>query len=72
MENQKQNLIKILLIINLVVSGCTAIGVGYVAYKQSSSPNFSEMGPRGNNQGFGGNGQIQPSQDQSGQNQSAQ
>ena len=47
MEQTKQNLIKILLIVNLVISTCAAIGVGYVAYKQSTSPDFSEMGPRG-------------------------
>ena len=47
MEQTKQNLIKILLIVNLVISTCAAIGVGYIAYKQSTSPDFSEMGPRG-------------------------
>lgn len=69
MEKPKQNLIKILLIVNLVISTCTAIGVGYVAYKQNSSPNFSEMRPSGDGQRFPGNGQFQPGQDQSDQNQ---
>lgn len=69
MEQSKQNLIKILLIVNLVISTCAAIGVGYVVYKQSTSPNFLEMGPRGNGQMFPGNGQFQPGQDQSNQNQ---
>ncbi|HWL26824.1 MAG TPA: hypothetical protein VNR38_24255 [Ureibacillus sp.] len=69
MEQAKQNLIKILLIVNLVVSTCTAVGVGYVVYKQSTSPDFSEMGPRGNGQTSPGNGQFQPDQDQSGQTQ---
>ncbi|WP_045518305.1 hypothetical protein [Neobacillus niacini] len=69
MEQTKQSLIKILLIVNLAISTCAAIGVGYVAYKQSTSPNLSEMGPRGNGQMFPGNGQFQPGQNQSGQNQ---
>lgn len=69
MEQPKQNLIKILLIVNLVVTTCTAVGVGYVVYKQSTSPDFSEMGPRGNGQTFPGNGQFPPGQDQSDQNQ---
>jgi len=69
MEQAKQNLIKILLIVNLVISTCAAIGVGYLVYKQSTSPNFSEMGPRGNGQMFPGNGQFQPGQGQSGQTQ---
>lgn len=72
MEHLKQNLIKILLIINLAVSTCTAIGVGYVAYKQSTSPDFSQMGQRGGGQMAPGNNQFQPSQDQSGQTQSNQ
>lgn len=72
MEQTKQSLIKILLIINLAISTCAAIGVGYVAYKQSTSPDFSEMGPRGDGQMFPGNGQFQPRQDQSGQTQSDQ
>lgn len=69
MEKPKQNLMKILLIVNLVISTCTAIGVGYLVYKQSTSPDFSEMGPRGNGQMFPGNGQFQPGQGQSGQTQ---
>ncbi|MEH7115035.1 hypothetical protein V7124_22140 [Neobacillus niacini] len=69
MEQAKQDLIKILLIVNLVISTCAAIGVGYIVYKQSKSPDFSEMGPRGNGQMFPGNGQFQPSQGQSGQTQ---
>ncbi|MBA9029358.1 MULTISPECIES: hypothetical protein [Bacillaceae] len=69
MEQAKQNLIKILLIVNLVISTCAAIGVGYLVYKQSQSPNFSEMGPRGNGQMFPGNGQFQQDQDQSNQTQ---
>lgn len=69
MEQAKQNLIKILLIVNLVISTCAAIGVGYIAYKQNTSPDFSEMGPRENGQMFPGNGQFQPGQDQSGQTQ---
>ncbi|MBS4209528.1 hypothetical protein [Bacillus sp. FJAT-50079] len=72
MEQSKQNLIKILLIVNLVISACTAIGVGYVAYKQSASPNFSEMGPRGDGQMFPGNGEFQPGQFQPGQDQPGQ
>ena len=63
MEQAKQNLIKILLIVNLVISTCAAIGVGYIAYKQNTSPDFSEMGPRENGQMFPGNGQFQPGQD---------
>lgn len=69
MKETKQNLIKILLIVNLVISACTAIGVGYVVYKQGTSPDFSEMGPRGNGQTFPGNGQFQPGQDQPDQTQ---
>ncbi|TDL61318.1 hypothetical protein QNH48_01580 [Neobacillus sp. YX16] len=69
MEQAKQNLIKILLIVNLVISTCAAIGVGYLVYKQSTILDFSEMGPRGNGQMFPGNGQFQPGRDQSGQNQ---
>lgn len=69
MEQAKQNLIKIFLIVNLVISTCSAIGVGYLVYKQSTSPVFSEMGPRGNGQMFPGNGQFQPGQGQSGQTQ---
>ncbi|WP_391203098.1 hypothetical protein [Psychrobacillus sp. L4] len=72
MEQSKQNLIKILLIVNLVISTCAAIGVGYVAYKQSTSPNFSEMRSRGDGQMFPGNGQFQPGQFQPGQGQSDQ
>ncbi|OJE37975.1 hypothetical protein BAQ49_14235 [Bacillus proteolyticus] len=71
MEQTKQKLIKILLIVNLGVSTCAAIGVGYVAYKQSKSPDFSEMGSRGRDKMFpgNGNGQFQPGQEQSGQTQ---
>lgn len=65
MEQTKQGLIKILLIINLVISTCAAIGIGYVAYKQSVRPNFSEMGPRGDSQMVPSNGQIQQEQNQS-------
>ncbi|GAB0171355.1 hypothetical protein LSPCS325_47920 [Lysinibacillus sp. CTST325] len=72
MEQSKKNLIKILLIVNLVISTCTAIGVGYIAYKQSISPNFSEMRSRGNGQMFPGNGQFQPGQSQPDQDQSGQ
>lgn len=72
MEQSRQNLIKILLIVNLVISTCAAIGVGYVAYKQSTSPNFSEMGTRGDGQMFPGNGQFQPGQFQPDQDQSSQ
>lgn len=60
MEQTKQNLIKILLIINLVITSCTAIGVGYVVYKQSTTPSFGQMGQRG----IPGNGQIMPEQNQ--------
>ena len=35
---------------NLVISTCGAIGVGYVVYKQSIRPGFSEMGSRGDGQ----------------------
>lgn len=63
----QKNLIQILLIVNLVISTCTAIGVGYIAYKQSASSNFLEMRSRGNGQTFPGNGQSQPNQDQSSQ-----
>lgn len=69
MEQSKQNLIKILLIVNLVISTFAAIGVGYVAFKQSTSPNFSEMGTRGDGRMFPGNGQFQPGQFQPNQNQ---
>ncbi|MBS4220975.1 hypothetical protein KHA96_22020 [Bacillus sp. FJAT-49711] len=69
MEQSKQNLIKILLIVNMAISACIAIGVGYIAYKQSTSPNFSEMRPRVDGQMFPGNDQFQPGQDQSDQNQ---
>ncbi|WP_318617743.1 hypothetical protein [Sporosarcina sp. YIM B06819] len=72
MEQSKQNLIKILLIVNLVISTCAAIGVGYIAYKQNTSPNFSEMEPRGDGRMFPGNGQFQPGQFQPGQDQSDQ
>lgn len=72
MEQPKQNLIKILLIVNLATSTCAAIGVGYVAYKQSTSPDFSEMRPGGGGQMAPGNNQFQPGQDQSGQTQSDQ
>ncbi|HGH7180234.1 hypothetical protein DXB51_09700 [Bacillus cereus] len=69
MEQTKQKLIQILLIVNLGISTCAAIGVGYVAYKQSKSPDFSEMGSRGQGKMFPGNGnsQFQPNQEQSGQ-----
>ncbi|MFF2755621.1 hypothetical protein ACFVR1_18065 [Psychrobacillus sp. NPDC058041] len=70
MEKPKQNLIKILLIVNLVISTCAAIGVGYLTYKQSTTPDFSEMRSRGG--GFPGNGQFQPGQFQPGQDQSDQ
>ncbi|OOR10606.1 hypothetical protein BW897_21530 [Bacillus cereus] len=69
MEQTKQKLIQILLIVNLGISTCAAIGVGYVAYKQSKSPDFSEMGSRGRDKMFPGNGQFQPGQEQSGQTQ---
>ena len=72
MEQTKQSLIKILLIVNLAISTCTAIGVGYVAYKQSTSPNFSEMRQGGGGQMAPGNYQFQRGQDQSGQTQSDQ
>lgn len=72
MEQSKQNLIKILLILNLVIGTCTAIGVGYMAYKQSTSPNISEMRSRGDGQMFPGNGQFQPGQSQPDQDQSDQ
>jgi flagellar basal body-associated protein FliL len=72
MEQTKQSLIKILLIVNLAISTCAAIGVGYVAYKQSTSPDFSEMGSRGGGQMAPGNNQFQPGQNQSGQTQSDQ
>ncbi|MBA9029352.1 hypothetical protein [Peribacillus huizhouensis] len=72
MEYPKQNLIKILLIVNLGISTCAAIGVGYVVYKQSTSPNFSELRPKGKGQMFPRNGQFQPGQDQTGQSQSNQ
>jgi flagellar basal body-associated protein FliL len=64
-EQTKQSLIKILLIVNLAISTCAAIGVGYVAYKQSTSTNFSEMRP-------GGGSQMAPGQNQSSQTQSDQ
>ncbi|MDM5337425.1 hypothetical protein QUF84_09380 [Fictibacillus enclensis] len=68
MEQPKQNLIKILLIVNLALSACATAGVGYLAYKQSSRPDFSQMG------GMRGNGQYQRDFNQSGQtpNQSTQ
>ncbi|UDW08148.1 hypothetical protein FHP23_009235 [Bacillus cereus] len=71
MEQTKQKLIQILLIVNLGISTCAAMGVGYVAYKQSKSPDFSEMGSRGRDKMFpgNGNGQSQPGQEQSGQTQ---
>lgn len=69
MEQTKQNLIKILLIVNLAISTCAAIGVGYIAYKQSARPDFSEMGSRGQGQMFPSIGQFQPGQDQSSQTQ---
>ncbi|HDR7797843.1 hypothetical protein CU072_00670 [Bacillus thuringiensis] len=71
MEQTKQKLIQILLIVNLGISTCAAIGVGYVAYKQSKSPDFSDMGSRGRDKMFpgNGNGQFQPGQEQSGQTQ---
>jgi hypothetical protein len=69
MEQTKQSLLNILLIVNLAISTCTAIGVGYVAYKQSTSPNFSEMGRGGGGQMAPGSNQFQPGQDQSGQTQ---
>lgn len=72
MEQSKQNLIKILLIVNLVISTCAAIGVAYVVYKQSTSPNLSEMRQRGDDQMFPGNGQFQPGQFQPDQDQSSQ
>lgn len=72
MEQTKQSLIKILLILNLAISTFAAIGVGYVAYKQSTSPDFSEMGRGGGGQMVPGNNQFQPGQDQSGQTQSNQ
>ena len=72
MEKTKQSLIKILLILNLAISTCAAIGVGYLAYKQSTSPAFSEMGPRGGGQMAPGSNQFQQGQNQSGQNQSDQ
>lgn len=72
MEQTNQSLIKILLILNLVISTGAAIGVGYVAYKQSTSPNFSEMGPRGGGQMAPDTNQFQPGQNQSGQTQSEQ
>lgn len=60
MEQTKQNLLKILLVINLAITTCTAIGVGYVAYKQSTTPSFGQMGQRG----IPGNGQNMPGQNQ--------
>jgi flagellar basal body-associated protein FliL len=72
MEQTKQSLLKILLIVNLALSALTAIGVGYVAYKQSATPNFSEMGKRGSGQISPDNNQFQPGQGQSGQTQSDQ
>lgn len=72
MEQSKQNLIKILLIVNLVISTFAAIGVGYVAYKQNTRPIFSGMRPRGDGQMFPGNGEFQPGQFQPGQDQSGQ
>ncbi|MGE7872893.1 hypothetical protein [Bacillus paramycoides] len=69
MEQTKQKLIQILLIVNLGISTCAAIGVGYIAYKQSKSPDFSNMGSRGHDKMFRGNGQFQPGQEQSGQTQ---
>ncbi|QKE76170.1 hypothetical protein HPK19_25610 (plasmid) [Arthrobacter citreus] len=69
MEQLKQNLIKILLIVNLGISMCAAIGVGYVVYKQSTSPDFSKMGTSGGSQTLSGNGQNQSDQDQSSQTQ---
>jgi flagellar basal body-associated protein FliL len=72
MEQTKQSLIKILLIVNLAISTCAAIGVGYIAYKQSTSPNISEMGPRGGGQMAPGQNQFEPGQDQSGKTQSDQ
>ncbi|MED3540739.1 hypothetical protein ABEX53_01335 [Bacillus toyonensis] len=71
MEQTKQKLIQILLIVNLGISTCAAIGVGYVAYKQSKNPDFSEMDSRGRDEMFrgNGNGQFQPNQEQSGQTQ---
>jgi hypothetical protein len=56
----------------LTISTCAAIGVGYVAYKQSTSPDFSEMGRGGGGQIAPGNNQFQPGQNQSGQTQSDQ
>ncbi|MBO9130847.1 hypothetical protein [Bacillus sp. 165] len=72
MESTKQNLIKILLIINLAISTCAAIGVGYVAYKQNETPNFSNMGQRGNGQMMPGNGRFQSGDNPSDQTQSNQ
>ena len=72
MEQSKQNLIKILLIVNLVLSTFAVIGIGYVAYIQSTSPDYSEMRPRGDGQMFPGNGQFQPGQFQPGQDHSGQ
>ncbi|MFP7297194.1 hypothetical protein [Neobacillus niacini] len=69
MEKTKQSLINILLILNLAISTCAAIGVGYVAYRQSTTPDFSEMGRRGSGEMAPGNNQFQPGQDQSGQTQ---
>jgi flagellar basal body-associated protein FliL len=71
MEQTKQSLLKILLIVNLALSALTAIGVGYVAYKQSATPNFSEMGRR-SGQVSPDNNQFQPGQGQSGQTQTDQ
>ncbi|KMY51812.1 hypothetical protein [Peribacillus loiseleuriae] len=66
MEQSKQSLIKILLIINLAINTCAAIGVGYVVYKQSMRTDFSG---RGDGQGFPGNGHFQQRQTQSEQTQ---
>ena len=69
MELTKQSLIKILLILNLAISTCAAIGVGYLAYKQSTSPDISEMNPRGGGQMVPGNNQFEQGQNQSDQTQ---
>ncbi|NYE03583.1 flagellar basal body-associated protein FliL [Bacillus niacini] len=69
MEKTNPSLIKILLILNLTISTCAAIGVGYLAYNQSTSPDFSEMNPRGGGQMAPGSNQFQPGQDQSDQTQ---
>lgn len=49
---------------NLVISTCGAIGVGYVVYKQSIRPGFSEMGSRGGSDILPGDGNLQQKQNQ--------